>query len=142
MGNITKTIWSVAAAGHLHNTRKIRDAIDAQNAAMGIKTPSQIRAEERITAAQARRHAQANEGIAKARELRAQRAAEKPRTVQGAYLWWLISVFGILGGHYIYLGLPKRGILAFFTGGFLAFTIFVDPFRLPKLVREVNNGER
>ncbi|WP_269929089.1 TM2 domain-containing protein [Kocuria massiliensis] len=142
MGNLTKMFWSIAAAGHLHTTGKIREAIDAQNAAMGIKTPSQIRAEERAAAIQKKRDAAEEIRLAKAAELKQRRATETPRTVRGAYLWWLISVFGIFGGHYFYLGLPTYGTAAIFTGGFFTCTSWLDPFRMSKLVAQVNNGER
>ena len=59
MGNFTKAIWSANAAIHMHNTRKIREALEAQNAANGIVTPSQVAAQQRAIARQARADAKA-----------------------------------------------------------------------------------
>lgn len=65
----------------------------------------------------------------------------KRKTLGLAYLWWALSVFGLFGGHYFYLGLPDRGMRCIFTLGYgVVGAMFVDPFRLPSLVRRVNAG--
>lgn len=55
-----------------------------------------------------------------------------------AYILWLISGFGAMGFHRMYLGKFVSGILYFFTGGLFMVGGIVDVFRMPRLVEEAN----
>lgn len=133
MGKMNNLAWSFAAVAHMLSTAKIQQSIDAQNAALGIEDPAKKRARERAEAKAVHKQQQAD-------QLAAKRAAETPRTTRTAYLWWLVSIFGIFGGHYYYLGLPKEGTASIFTGGCFGLNAILDPFRIPRLVRNVNDG--
>lgn len=55
-----------------------------------------------------------------------------------AYLLWL--VFGLLGGHWFYLGHPWRGVLYFCTAGIFGLGWIVDGINMPDYVRLRNDG--
>ena len=55
-----------------------------------------------------------------------------------AYLLWLLSGFGVLGFHRLYLGKIPTAILWMCTGGLFGFGAFFDFFTLSGQVREAN----
>jgi len=55
-----------------------------------------------------------------------------------AYLLWVLSGFGALGFHRLYLGKIPTGILWMCTGGLFAVGSIYDFFTLPRQVKEAN----
>lgn len=57
-----------------------------------------------------------------------------------AYLLWAVGLFGILGFHWFYLGLPGRGLFSLLTLGLFGILAFLDLFMIPSAVRRVSSG--
>lgn len=62
----------------------------------------------------------------------------KKKSVGIAYIFWVLSFFGILGLHRFYLGRTGTGIGWLLTGGLLGFGALYDLIALPKMVEEQN----
>ncbi|MCH2451328.1 MAG: NINE protein [Gracilimonas sp.] len=62
----------------------------------------------------------------------------KKKSIATAYLFWVLSFFGILGLHRFYLGRTATGIGWLLTGGLLGFGAIYDLIALPKMVEEQN----
>jgi TM2 domain-containing membrane protein YozV len=60
-----------------------------------------------------------------------------PYRVSDVYILWL-SPFGLVGGHYLYLGQIKMFYLYFFTLGLFGIGWIADFFRIPRVVRDIN----
>lgn len=60
------------------------------------------------------------------------------KSVQRAYLFWLLSVFGCLGLHRFYLQKPKTAVVWMFTLGFFGLGAFADLLFLKWLVKRYN----
>lgn len=62
----------------------------------------------------------------------------KKKSTSIAYIFWVLSFFGILGLHRFYLGRTGTGIGWLLTGGLLGFGALYDLIALPKMVEEQN----
>ncbi|MFD2531858.1 TM2 domain-containing protein [Gracilimonas halophila] len=62
----------------------------------------------------------------------------KKKSTATAYIFWVLSFFGILGLHRFYLGRTGTGIGWLLTGGLLGFGAVYDLIALPKMVEEQN----
>lgn len=62
----------------------------------------------------------------------------KRKSVQRAYLLWVLGVFGLLGFHRFYLHKRKTAVVWMFTLGLLGFGALADFFFLKWLVKRYN----
>jgi TM2 domain-containing membrane protein YozV len=62
----------------------------------------------------------------------------KDKSVQRAYLYWLLGGFGLLGLHRFYLRKKKTGVVWMFTLGLLGFGALADFLFLKWLVKRYN----
>lgn len=62
----------------------------------------------------------------------------KKKSISVAYVFWVLSFFGVLGLHRFYLGRTGTGIGWLLTGGLLGLGAIYDLFALPKMVEEQN----
>lgn len=58
-----------------------------------------------------------------------------------AYLWWFLSIFGVLGFHRFYLRKFGTGILWLLTGGLFGIGAFIDLFTLGGKVEAYNTKQ-
>lgn len=61
------------------------------------------------------------------------------KKISTAYIFWALSVFGILGFHRFYLRKYGTGIIWFISGGVFGFGAFVDLFTLGMQVEQYNS---
>lgn len=62
----------------------------------------------------------------------------KNKSVQRAYLFWVLGVFGMLGFHRFYLRKKKTAVVWMFTLGLFGFGAFADFLFLKWLVKRYN----
>ena len=60
------------------------------------------------------------------------------KSTGGAYLLWLLCLFGFFGIHRFYAGRWVTGLIWLFTGGLFLIGQFVDLFLIPTIIEEEN----
>lgn len=63
------------------------------------------------------------------------------KSLQTAYILWLLSFVGLSGIHRFYLGKPVSGIVYLVTGGVFGIGTIIDAFVIPSMVQEARLRE-